>query len=284
MLRSMVVFHDSAAAFLGAVGAPLQAEEARHSLLLGLATALARGSIDPAAPPVLASLGGAGDLRGAALRIPPGPACLHAVDAGAAHALAEALFERDPSCTGVVGAPPGPRCFTERWTARAGRFSSLVMVQKLYELTRVIPPAPAAPGAMRQAGIADLDLVASWNHAFAGEAVPHEERGPEAARAIASRRIHAGELYLWETGGAVVAMGAFARETATGITINTVYTPPAERAHGYASTLVAAMSALALSRGKRACFLYADATNRTSNDIYRKIGYREVCASEYWAF
>ena len=284
MLRSMVVFHDSAAAFLEATGERLLAEEARHSMLLGLATALARGTIEPAAPPALASLHEAGELRGAALRIPPGPCCLHAVDAAAARALAEALFERDPSCAGVVGAPPGPRCFTERWTARAGRHSSLVMVQRLYELTRVVPPEPAAPGAMRQAGITDLELVARWTQAFAGEAVPHEERGPDAARAIASRRVDAGELYLWETDGGVVAMGAFARETPTGITINSVYTPPAQRAHGYASALVAAMSALALSRGKRACFLYADATNRTSNEIYQRIGYREVCASEYWAF
>ena len=56
-----------------------------------------------------------------------------------------------------------------------------------------------------------------------------------------------------------------------------VYTPPALRRRGFASALVAAVSAVGLASGKEVCVLYTDLANPTSNSIYQKIGYRPVC-------
>jgi predicted GNAT family acetyltransferase len=54
--------------------------------------------------------------------------------------------------------------------------------------------------------------------------------------------------------------------------------------HGYATSLVAAVSREQLSRGRTSCFLHTDLANPTSNAIYRRIGYERVCDSTVVAF
>jgi predicted GNAT family acetyltransferase len=71
-------------------------------------------------------------------------------------------------------------------------------------------------------------------------------------------------------------MAGFSRPTKTGVSVSSVYTPPAFRKRGYASALVASLSALALENGKKFCTLYTDLSNPTSNSIYQKIGYDVV--------
>ena len=69
-----------------------------------------------------------------------------------------------------------------------------------------------------------------------------------------------------------------------GIRIGPVYTPPEHRRRGYATTLVADLSAWLLERGHRACFLYTDLANPTSNRIYVEIGYERVCDAMEFVF
>ena len=59
--------------------------------------------------------------------------------------------------------------------------------------------------------------------------------------------------------------------------VGPVYTPPAERGHGYATALVAHVSDVALQRGRRACYLHTDLANATSNAMYQRIGYERIC-------
>ncbi len=54
-----------------------------------------------------------------------------------------------------------------------------------------------------------------------------------------------------------------------------MYTPPELRGHGYATSLVADLSALLLPRG-RGCTLFTNLANPTSNAIYERIGYARV--------
>jgi predicted GNAT family acetyltransferase len=78
-------------------------------------------------------------------------------------------------------------------------------------------------------------------------------------------------------------MTGYGGPTPGGIRIGPVYTPPEHRRRGYATILVAELSRWLLGRGHRACFLYTDLANPTSNSIYGKIGYRRVCDSaEVW--
>ena len=76
----------------------------------------------------------------------------------------------------------------------------------------------------------------------------------------------------------------FSGPTPTGIRIGPVYTPPEHRRRGYATTLVADLSAWLLEQGHRACFLYTDLANPTSNRIYVEIGYERVCDAMEFIF
>jgi hypothetical protein len=81
-----------------------------------------------------------------------------------------------------------------------------------------------------------------------------------------------------------MSLAGFSGPTPTGIRIGPVYTPPELRRRGYATTLVADLSAWLLERGHRACFLYTDLANPTSNRIYVEIGYERVCDAMEFVF
>ena len=57
--------------------------------------------------------------------------------------------------------------------------------------------------------------------------------------------------------------------------VGPVYTPGAQRGHGYASVLTAHVSRLLRDSGARVC-LFTDQANPTSNKIYAAIGYVPV--------
>ena len=83
-------------------------------------------------------------------------------------------------------------------------------------------------------------------------------------------------VWLWETQGAPVSMAVVQGPTPGGIRVGMVYTPPAQRGRGHASTLVAALSQQLLDAGRRACFLFTNLANPTSNGIYQQVGYVKV--------
>ncbi|OMI10137.1 hypothetical protein BTA30_20410 [Bacillus swezeyi] len=68
------------------------------------------------------------------------------------------------------------------------------------------------------------------------------------------------------------------------MTVNLVFTPPAHRKKGYASSCVAALSRALLDEGFSFCCLYTNLDNPTSNKIYQEIGYRPVADAVAYAF
>jgi hypothetical protein len=177
------------------------------------------------------------------------------------------------------------RHFLERWAERTGQRADLDLALRAFRLARVVPPARPARGGWRMADMPDRDLVAAWVTAFTVEAHPQSEppidSGEVADRWIAGAGKH---LYLWEDAGRVVSLVAAGGETPNGIRIGPVYTPVADRGHGYATSLTAAVSADQLARGRRFCFLSTDLANRTSNAIYQAIGYEPVCDLNQYRF
>ena len=148
----------------------------------------------------------------------------------------------------------------------------------MYGLTTV-REVPRTRGAERLATPEDRGLLIAWLTAFAVEALTH----PQDFLARLDRTLdtrfaseHAG-LWIWEDGGGPVSLAGFSGPTPTGIRVGPVYTPPEHRRHGYATTLVADLSGWLLEEGYRACFLYTDLANPTSNRIYVEIGYERVC-------
>lgn len=288
--------HPTAESFLAAVSPFALPREAEHGLLLGLATAAQSGGQDkavsssqapkPDVEPCFASVGTPDASFAAVAKFPPAYLfILAASDEKTARRLAEAVHAYGFRAPGVVGTKPLSGAFAGRWSELAGCLPKLSMDQLIYELTAVIPPDHPPNGRLRRATQEEIELIASWMLGFRLDALPNDPPGKDVDFAAAARaRIETGSIHVWETDAGPVCMAAFARPTLNGVTINLVYTPPEHRKRGYASAMVAALSQVALDQGKKACFLYTDATNPTSNAIYQRIGYRLVCASEHWSF
>ena len=267
--------------FEGAAGAFLARREAEHNLMLGLLPAIRAGHWPDAHFCVVRA---SERVVAAALRTPPMPLILSLVDDPEAVAVAvEALAGSTPDLPGVVG-PKGPADeFALLWQTRTGRRARLKMAERIFRLTRVVPPRPVA-GHLRRATANDRDRVADWMRAFVLEAMGPEE-DVSTSGAIADRWLtEPGRwLYVWDDGRPVSMCGA-SGETVNGIRIGAVYTPPELRGRGYASACVAAASQAQLDRGRRFCFLYTDLANPTSNKIYQAIGYRPVCDVDEYRF
>ena len=177
---------------------------------------------------------------------------------------------------GVMGPEPGIEVFASAWSAWTGRPARRSMGERISRLERVRSVARPA-GAMRAAVEQDRALLAAWLTAFALEAVP-DEPPPETDPAI-DRYLGGGSLRglrLWEDGGSVVSLACFGGPTPNGSRVGPVYTPPELRKRGYATALVADLSAERLASGRRFCFLFTDLANPTSNHIYQEIGYEPV--------
>ena len=269
---------ESPAEFLETAGPLLAADEARHNLILGLASTLAEHPslyldhrlwvVERADTPVCA-----------ALRTPPRGLVL--AQAATPEALAALVDAIDDDLPGVVGGRPEVEVFAELWQAKTGAAARVKTEQGIYSLSTVQPAnRPSPDGTPRLATRSDWPLLIEWWKQFLIEAV-HDDNPDmdEVGQAVEYRLtdLHAGFL-LWED-REIVSLAGYGGRTPNGVRIGPVYTPPGQRSHGYASSLVAALSTDRLAAGSRFCFLYTDLANPTSNAIYRRIGYEQVCES-----
>jgi len=274
-------------AFLEQAGPLLEADAARHNLILALAWLLHER------PGVYEEFGlwvveEGGQPLAAALITPPHNLVLaDAADDRALPVLAAAVRESGLPVPGVLGNRPTVDRFSEAWCGPAGVVPRLHMGLGVFALERV-EHVGEAPGAARRAIPADRALVLEWNHAFSAEALPYEAQAPEHVERMIDYRLDPGTddaaFWLWEDGGAPVSLVGYGGPTPGGARIGPVYTPPEHRRRGYGTALVAAVSAWLLGHGRRRCFLYTDLANPTSNSIYQKIGYRRVAESAEYGF
>ena len=155
------------------------------------------------------------------------------------------------------------------WERRSGGRATLAIEEAAHRLERVTAPARPAAGALRAARQSDRALLVRWSLDFAREA--SDDYGD--AEGVVDRRLRNGGLHVWEDGEEPVCMLGVNIEVAGVVRIGPVYTPPAHRRRGYASSAVAAASEAALARGAKACMLFTDLANPTSNRIYAAVGY-----------
>lgn len=272
-------------AFLARAAGYLAAREAENNLLFGICSNLHASPTMYGQPArfavVVEEAGAPGRVVAAALQTPPHNLVLsHVEDLRSVDALARALA--GDALPGVLGPRAAARRFAERWAARTGRRPERTMAERIFRLSAVRPPRPAA-GRMRIAGPGDRGLIVAWLQAFVDEALGEtfEDAGEAADRWIAGR---GRTLYLWQDGDMTVSLCGVGGATPTGIRVGPVYTPPEHRGRGYASNLVATASQAQLDAGRRFVFLFADLANPTSNEIYQSIGYDPVADFERYAF
>lgn len=246
--------------------------EAANNLVLSVAHAIARGEAAPGGHAYFATVERDGAVAGCAFRTPPYKLALSRMPVGAAAALAEdvaGVYDRIP---GVLGPEPEALGFADEWGPPRGLVARRGMRQRIYRLHVVTPPAILPPGRARRAAAADMPIVGQWLAAFGEEVRLPVERAED----VAARFLERGELFVWEH-ARLAAMAAWVGRTPHGVRIAFVYTPPERRGHGYATALVADVTARVLAAGYRFSCLFTDLGNPTSNRIYASIGYQPVC-------
>jgi uncharacterized protein len=167
-----------------------------------------------------------------------------------------------------------------------GATAELVQRQGVYALTS-LREVPRADGDPRPALREERELLLRWLTDFADEAIPGLTRDLATAERSLDVRLAEDDdagMWLWEDEGEPVSLVGFGSPTSGGIRIGPVYTPPEHRRRGYATSLTAEVTHRLLERGHRACFLYTDLANPTSNAIYARIGYERVCDSVEYRF
>ena len=246
----------------------LEAHEAEHGLMLGVAAAT-----DSPGPDAYWSLAlDQGRIVGAALRT---ATKLIVSRQGAPGAMAMIADDaRSPRVERVLGPPSSVRRFVQAVGGEGVTPWQPVMSQGIYEC-RAVVRAPRAPGGGRVATPSDCAILAAWVQGFSIEALGETLTDDEAQSRIASHIAH-GAMHVWEGDGQPVSLAAAVAPTPRGIRINHVYTPPEFRGRGFAGALVASLTELVLDSGREFAFLHTDLANPISNRLYVRIGYRHV--------
>jgi uncharacterized protein len=279
-----VIRYGSITEYLRHAGPFLEAREAEHNLIFGIASNV---QADPTqfGAPYLASVVDHDRIVGAVLRTPPWRIVLSCFDDDS-HAVADALAVdlAGTPLPGMVGPSGSTGPFAGAWAARTGAAATLTRHERSFRLRHVVPPRPA-PGRMVRAATEHRRVLAEWSQAFEEEAHTAPP-GPTDHEATADRWIRGvgRTAWLWIDEDRPVSLAGVGGLTPHGIRVGPVYTPPELRGRGYASNLVAEASQLQLDGGRQFVFLFTDLANPTANRIYQSIGYEPVIDIDEYAF
>ncbi len=213
-----------------------------------------------------------GPVSGVFVQTPPFGVVLGAMSGEATARLAEALSEAGTvAVPSVHGHKLSATVFGRTWERITGESAKVKVHERLYRLGELEQPDPVPSGAARLAVAADHELLVEWHVAFSAES--RAARSGVDHDTLVRRRVAEGLLHLWEDGGRPVSFAGVSPVIAGMSRIGPVFTPPELRRRGYASGVVAAGSAYALTQGAQEVLLYTDLANPTSNSVYRKLGY-----------
>lgn len=277
-----VKYHKNTVAFRDSITEFLQRNEAENNLILGLVDSLAK---DPThysdQAPLLLSILENNNTVAAALMTPPYNLVVTQAQPIHSNALIESLIDHNIHIPGILGPKQSSQFFAEAYCQRRDLKQKEKMNERVYQAEKVIHPA-YPPGKMRLATKEDFPLLVDWGIGFIRDALlPQHE--VEKVSAMTERKIEEKSLFIWENHGPK-SMASFQGHTPNGVRVGYVYTPEMHRHFGYGSAITASLTQHLLDKGKKFCFLFTDLSNPTSNSIYKKIGYREVCDFEMIEF
>ncbi|MEM6380614.1 MAG: hypothetical protein AAF705_20695, partial [Bacteroidota bacterium] len=233
--------HPNAKEFLWYNQRFLEKEEVTNGLLLGLALRMAKDvsaqqdalfySVRKNARPIFACIQTA----------TPRYFIFSPAEDGAWQLMLDTLINKGIPIPGLLGPRQLVNKAAKYWAAYTGGQTDINMRQLIYRLDMVIP-VEEKEGRLRQAQGADYPLLKEWVKAFSKESLG-ELLTPEEVSELTKRKIEEADLFVWEDkNGAILSMAGIARPTTNGMCINYVYTPPAHRKRGLASSCVASLS------------------------------------------
>lgn len=182
----------------------------------------------------------------------------------------DALVERiDVTLPGVIAEAATAAAFAGAWTQRHAIAARPVEAGRLHRLHRARHVGDA-PGRRRAATEADLGLIEQWLDGFTADTGPSPELAAVAARGYVEDRT----AWLWEDDGPACLVRV--SPVVAGVArVGPVYTPPARRGRGYATTCVAELSR-SIEADTNLAILHTQLENPSANAMYRRIGYRPV--------
>ncbi len=213
-------------------------------------------------------------LSSIALRTPPYNLIITKSDKVELVELNNFLKNENLQIPGVLGPKKEAEIFSKLYCNERGLASKLRTAERIYKLNKVKHPE-YPKGSLRLATMDDYKILSDWGVGFAKDAFLDEFHIKNAPKTM-KRLIESNSLYVWDEDG-IKTMASAQGVTLSGIRVGYVYTPKELRKKGYASAITAALSQYQLDHGRKFCFLFTDLANPTSNSIYKKIGYKEVC-------
>lgn len=278
-----VVRYDSYSSFLIASESKLLENEAENSLILGLCQSnrhlinLEDGIL------LLCILEGERSLA-AAVCFPPYNLIISRASPEELDLFVDYLISSKLEVPGVVGPSESSSYFAQKYSSELSIENELGMDQKIFQCNRVIKPSVS--GQLLKASEADLELISEYLYLFSKEALPTREKysRPD-SRSFAKKAIESGTAYIWvNEKGEKVSAAHVGRPTNNGISIRAVYTPPEFRRKGYGAAVVSSVTKRMINSGYKFTTLYTDASNLTSNNVFRSVGYFEVSKSKHFSF
>jgi predicted GNAT family acetyltransferase len=279
---------NTAGEFLTHAQAALEADEAAHSLILGICTRLKNQPAQAPSRVCLKTIEDEGGLALAVMMDPPHNLTMSGQPADLDCSLGLLVSELSGegwTIPGVQAPAPIARLFAEKWAKKSQGGFQLTGRLNLLELRQAPPalaPFSSGQARLRPASQDELALIARWCYAFTLEVFKTADEAE--ARQVAEQRTRDGDIFVWEDDGQVVSMAMKTRPTRRGISVSYVYTPPELRGKGYATACVAELSRQLLQSGWEFCTLFVDVANLPACRAYQKIGYSLVCAYEEYHF
>jgi predicted GNAT family acetyltransferase len=186
--------------------------------------------------------------------------------------LASHLSKHGVSVKGVSGPESVSGSFAKAWLEVVG--GSVVPGAELsfYLATTGTELTGVMEGVFRQARSDEEARLRAWAIDFGAESP--RPLNPSSLVALSERMLERGNLFVWEDGEELVAMGGFGRETPHGLVINMIYVPQNRRGRGFAGALTTGLMAEATGRGKSFCCLYSEFRSSVRTNLYDRIGFR----------
>ena len=154
----------------------------------------------------------------------------------ATRALVDAMSDTAPDLPGVASDAASAASFAGSWAERLRIPVTPVEAQRIYRLA-VLHRPDRVPGVFRRADDADRDTLVAHRVAFHADT---SEPGELDAAAAVERSLP--RCFVWDDDGVVSSATATIPEAGV-VRVGVVYSPPEHRRRGYASALVAAISA-----------------------------------------